>query len=218
LPVDARLAASLVALQTIGITTYLPQHGVGGAFFGAYVSQVGVRWQPDLMYLTYPPNLFDNTPIVRDGDDLAAVPETRAVEKVRVVVRDGAGIVLSSLADPPGRILLPPTDTRPVEEWEQMVRRQVPEPFRLLVPSRHIGLLSRAHAKPAYVYNPRLRDDENTAFAVRTVGRRTHVFAPTRMVETLQLAPPDGRFDLTVITHDDVGADAKTYGITIPTE
>ena len=139
---DARLAGVLVALQAIGMTEYLPQHGVGGAFFGAYLSPQSITWQGDLNYVTYRPGLFRNAPFIRPGEQSA--PAEAAVEKIRVLVRDGVGILLSSLSGLPVRVLVPPTNTRSEDELNELVLAAVPPPFRVLIPSVHFGLLSVA--------------------------------------------------------------------------
>jgi hypothetical protein len=213
LPPDARLGCALVALQSIGITEYLPEHGVGGAFFGARVTRTGVVWQPDLGYLTYRPGMFRSAPIIHDGDITTQVPATSAIEKVRVLIRNGAGIVLSSLGSPPARLLIPPTTENTEEEWQQIVLAAVPPPFHLLVPSEHMGLLNVGNPKAVYIHNPTTRKG---AFSVGEHRGTLCVSVVPRLMETLELATPVDKFDLTIVTEDDDGTSAKTYRIAQP--
>jgi hypothetical protein len=215
LPPEARLAASLVALQSVGITEYLPQHHVGGTFFGARLARDGVHWQADLCYLTYSPRTFRGSVFIEEGDNTTVVPPADGVEKVRVLVRDGAGILLSSLGQPRGRVLIPPTSDRTEAEWKQVVLVAVPPPFRMLVPSRHVGLLSTQYSKAVYIYNPDLRD--SGAFHIGERHGEVTVSAVPELMQTFKLATPPGRFDLTIVTEDPDGTDAKTYGVAIPT-
>jgi hypothetical protein len=216
LPPEARLAGALVALQAMGITEFLPQHGVGGAFFGAYVSPAGVQWQPDIAYLIYPPGEFPKGRIIKPGEAKRDIPVASDVEKVRVLVRDGAGILLSSLGSPRGRVLIPPTSDRSEDDWEKIVLDAVPPPFPLIVPSRHYGFLCSTYRHAVYVFSPTTRT--NTALAVRPQpdGRVNLEVAP-RLVESLELQTPQGYFDLTLVVESDTGTDAKTYRITMPT-
>jgi hypothetical protein len=213
LPPEARLAGALVALQSIGITDYLPQHGVGGAFFGARVTSDGVTWQPDLCYLTYPPQVFQSAPFIKFGDTKKEIPTTKAIETVRVLVRDGAGILLSSLGSPRGRVLIPPTSDRTEDEWQEIVLTAVPPPFRILLPNQHFGVLSTMYTKAMYIYNPGLRDG---AFVIIERSGKTCVEAATRIVETLERATPTGSFDLTIITESEEGTDGNTYRVAVP--
>ena len=48
-----RLACLVCNLQSYGINFYLLEHGVGGAFFGAYVSSTEIHWQGDILFLLY---------------------------------------------------------------------------------------------------------------------------------------------------------------------
>jgi hypothetical protein len=207
---EARLACTLVALQSLGITEYLPQHGVGGAFFGARVTADGVVWQPDLCYLTYPPGMFAGAPLVTANDTRTEIPSTSAAQMVRVLVREGAGILLSSLGKPRGRVLIPPTSGRSQAEWEAVVLNAVPPPFHLLVQGAHFGLLSTRYTKAVYIYNPALRTDRALSI---TQGDKAFIGAVPRLVETLELPAPVGRFDLTVITEDEDGTNGGTRGI-----
>jgi hypothetical protein len=186
---------------------------VGGAFFGARVTQAGVVWQPDLGYLTYRPGMFRSAPIIKDGDITTPIPATSAVEKVRVLVREGAGILLSSLGSPAGRLLIPPTVERTDDEWQQIVLAAVPPPFRLLVPGEHTGLLSVSYPKAVYIYNPTERDG---AFSVGEHRGKLSISVVPRLMETLELATPPDRFDLTIVTEDDGGTSANTYRIAQP--
>jgi len=211
LPAEARLAAALVVLQSMGITEYLPQHRVGGAFFGAYASRDYVVWQPDLDYLMYRPGTFTDATAIRPGDQ--DMPPTRAIAKVRVLVREGAGILLSSLGSPAARLLIPPTSERSEAEWEAFVLAAVPPPFPLVVPGSHIALLSTCFSKAVYIYNPALRDG---AFAMTDRSGLVCIEAAPRLVETIERATPSGSFDLTIVTETEDGTSAKTDRLAIP--
>jgi hypothetical protein len=210
LTADARLAASLVVLQSMGITEYLPQYGIGGAFFGAYVSHERVVWQQDLDYLTYTPDAFASAPIVDHSDPNITIPSTSAIGKIRVLVRDGAGLLLSSLGSPAARLLIPPLSERTEAEWKDIVLAAVPPPFRLTAPSRHTGLLSVRHSKAIYIYNPGLRDG---SFVVGDRSGLVSIEAEPRLVETIARDVPLGSCDLTIVTEHDNGTSAKTYRI-----
>lgn len=58
-------------LQSLGIHDYLPSEGVGGAFVGVCVSDGGVEWQPDALFLVHAPmptegEIFGTGVFIRD--------------------------------------------------------------------------------------------------------------------------------------------------------
>lgn len=59
-PPEVAIAVVLTALQQMGINEVLPSFGVGGAFFGAYVTRRKVIWQQSMLYcIMNPPNEAD---------------------------------------------------------------------------------------------------------------------------------------------------------------
>lgn len=212
LPAEARLGCTLVALQALGITDYLPQHRVGGAFFGAMLTSSGLVWQPDLAYLTYGPGAFKRSVFLEPGTKAPRELPSGSFEKIRVLVRHGAGILLSSLGSPAMRVLLPPTPSRSDDEWARIVLAAVPPPFHVVVKSRHFGLLSTRYTKATYIFNPGLR---RGAFAITERDGKTCLEASSQLVATLEAPTPTGSFDLALILEDADGADAKVYRVSM---
>ncbi len=212
---EERLAASLVLLQGTGITDYLLDHGVGGAFFGAWRSTSGARWQPDLNYFVYPPGVFVQSPVIlREELMEVALPPIVGLEKVRVLIRQGAGIVLSSMVNPLGRIFIPPNSKNSDAEWRDIVLAATPPPFPLVVRSRHYGFLSKGSRKAAYI-SRRVENDDGLV-RVATVQGKVHLMLDQQFVKTLESPTQEGCFDFTIAIEDVDGAEVKTYRLTAP--
>lgn len=87
---SALLACALGLFQSYGIHNALLQHGVGGAFVGAFVDASGFHWQPNLGYLLFTPGQ----------------PDFSEYAGVFLFVRDDVAVVRSVLADGPPRIFI----------------------------------------------------------------------------------------------------------------
>lgn len=209
LPPEGRLAAAIALLQAGGITDYLPAYGVGGTLFGARTNLAGVTWQPDMMFFVYPPKLFGESPILRDED----TPTFSAGDRlgmVRVLVRRGAGIVLSSLGHPKARVFIPPAPPLTELQWRDVAVAAVPPPFELIASCRYYGFLNTGFRKAVFCGQLGSESGAVGVSVAGTVGRRQIRIAP-RLVQTLEDEVPGGYFDFSVVTEDATGVDCKTY-------
>lgn len=218
LPPDARLAGSLVALQSIGIREYLPAHNVGGAFFGARVSADGVHWQPDINYLIYPTGGFRSALVGEPSGTTAELPQHGGIEKVRVLVREGGAAVISSVGAPAARLMFPPLGARTKAEWDEFAKSAFPSPSRLLVHGQHVGLLNRDRASLTYIYNPELRT--TSAFAVvdrDDMKGMASIDVSPDLARCLELDPAPNEVLFTIVTDDHPeGATGKTAHVLLP--
>lgn len=136
------LMSALVLLQSLGISNYLPQHGVGGAFFGVQLTSTGdVIWQDDICYYVYRPALFSN---VSPGE----LKDEEDILRVRCQVRDSLGLITSSLANANTmKVLVPPGYRRPEERFRHVASDPALELGVWSVPTCHVGLLDTAGRK-----------------------------------------------------------------------
>jgi hypothetical protein len=209
LPPAARHAAVLVFLQAGGITEYLFEQGIGGTFFGVRRSAEGVEWQPDVVYFVYPPTTFGHAPVVTDDETDLVTYHRDDLGTVRVLVRQGAGIVLSSLGNPGRRAFLPPTSGRSIKEWQSIVLEAVPPPFEQVVPSDYYGFLNAGHRKAAFCAKLAPADEPAVAVLGNVGNRRVALAA--RFVQTLEDTPPPGHFDYSVVVEDAHGTTCMGY-------
>lgn len=210
LPPEARLAAALVHLQAGGILDYLLVHGVGGTLFGARANLHGVHWQPDLMYFVYASGDFANTPIVADNSSRPEGLKNSRLGLVRVLVRQGSGIVLSSLGNPRGRMFIPPGRRLTEQEWQSIALEAVPPPFELIAPVRHYGFLSTTFRKAASLALLENIANARSLSVMGDVGRREVRIVP-RLVESLEQSVPTNCFDFLIVTENERGVSGTGY-------
>jgi hypothetical protein len=199
-----------VHLQATGVLSYLFEYGVGGALFGARLSERGTAWLPDIVYFIYNPGTFSQSPLVDAHLDVDALKPPVGLQYVRVLMREGAGIVLSSLGQPPRKAFIPPGKGFSDERWQQIILAAAPPPFELVVPCSYWGFLSSRYRKAVFLGR------EDGAFAIHgieVVGEpdRRRVVLPDRLVETLEQPVQFGYFDFSVVIEDDSGVSGIGY-------
>lgn len=93
MPPADRLAAALAVAQAYGVHNDLIPHRVGGTFFGAHLGAEGARWQDDIVYIIYQPELLES---VRARPTEMRSVEPGGMEFVCSRVRDDALTVVST--------------------------------------------------------------------------------------------------------------------------
>jgi hypothetical protein len=186
---DVVLVTVLAYLQSLGVSNYLIETGVGGAFFGASIDVVGIRWQPDVSYLLYDPRSFSNVVTVARSEQL---PEPHAdrvdtsLGKVRCAVRKDAGVICTSVAEPGVRILVPATSTETRAEWETYIQG-IADTLFPLAPGRCFVFLGRVSRKLVVVVKPHIAN-EAAAFVVRQEGGYAQMLLHPSLTAELEMA------------------------------
>lgn len=101
-PDDARLAAFLSLLSSLGLQHDLMNMGIGGAFCGCQLDSAGPRWHDDICYVLV--------------DDTLKAGEISVADMVLSYVRDGGHIVQSSIINST-RVFLPSMPSIGLSEW-----------------------------------------------------------------------------------------------------
>jgi hypothetical protein len=120
-PHDPRLplAAMLAHLQAIGISTWLPEHSIGGVFLGAYVSPAGgAAWQDPITYVIHPPEF----PL----GHFKLLDPARPLEMVHCEVHIDSAVITSTLL-PQVKILPSPWGPPTWDGWLAELRKTYPD-------------------------------------------------------------------------------------------
>jgi hypothetical protein len=95
---EEKLVHALGYAMTVAAQFNLTEHGVGGSFFGATITESGSSWQPDILYVLYTPATVGNAFGENRVDELDA-----NVNRVIAQVRDDVGVSASLTV---GRIVI----------------------------------------------------------------------------------------------------------------
>lgn len=186
---DVVLVTALAYLQSLGVSNYLIETGVGGAFFGASIDMSGIRWQPDISYLLYDPRSFANVvPVARSEQppDPQADRVDTTLGKVRCAVRKDAGVICTSVAEPGVRVLVPATSTETPAEWETYIQG-ISDTLLPLAPGRCFVFLGRVSRKLVVVIKPHIAN-ESAAFVVSQEGPYARMLLHPRLTAELETA------------------------------
>lgn len=113
------LTAMLAHLQALGITTWLPEHSIGGVFLGSYVSAAnGAAWQDPITYVIHPPEF----PL----GHFKLLDPARPLEMVHCEVHIDSAVITSTLL-PQIKILPSPWGPRTWEGWLAELRKTYPD-------------------------------------------------------------------------------------------
>jgi hypothetical protein len=115
-------------LQSWGVRNLLLEHGFGGTFTGAWLSESGLSWMPDTTFIIYPPLsgrlVATSSPAALPPGPLPHVAEL-GVEIVRCFLRDNQLVVTSTLL-PVSKVLSNDLNARVVdEEWMRRVEQEL---------------------------------------------------------------------------------------------
>lgn len=98
-----RLIVGLAYSVRLSIQNNLPEHGVGGALFGAWIDKDGFHWNPDLVFFLYSPNsieLLTFSPSDQSEVDISSPPGQRELfDVIQCWVRDDIFVSSSSITN-----------------------------------------------------------------------------------------------------------------------
>jgi hypothetical protein len=208
---EARLVAALSVMQALGLTNPMTSYGIGGAFFGARHTQGRIAWQPDVTFLIYSTGVLAPAPDAVVGLRASYAPP--GLETARSMVRAEGGIVVSSLSELRGRVLIPATTQLSLEEWQHIVAEAPQE--ALAHPSRYHSILNRS-VQRATIIAHEAESAGGRHFSIEPYGDGNYgIRLDPRLVRLLE-DPPRSAFDVILVEEGFPRTRVTGFSATLP--